>query len=96
VGPRAEMVENVEKYTHDLPAFSYRQRAKAGLTGMAQIYGKYNTSPADKLALDLTYIEQYSLLLDVKLMLRTILVLLTPEESTAEFEVEEDENTAKV
>lgn len=96
VGPRPEMVENVEKYTHDLPAFSYRQRAKAGLTGMAQIYGKYNTSPADKLALDLTYIEQYSLLLDVKLMLRTILVLLTPEESTAEFEVEEDENTAKV
>ena len=96
VGPRPEMVENVEKYTRDLPAFSYRQRAKAGLTGMAQIYGKYNTSPSDKLALDLTYIEQYSLRLDIKLMLRTVLVLLTPEESTAEFEAEEDENIAKV
>lgn len=89
VGPRPEMVENVEKYTRDLPEFTYRQRAKAGLTGMAQIYGKYNTSPSDKLALDLTYIEQYSLLLDIKLILRTVLVLLTPEESTAEFEPEE-------
>jgi exopolysaccharide biosynthesis polyprenyl glycosylphosphotransferase len=94
VGPRTEMVENVEKYTRDLPEFTYRQRAKAGLTGMAQIYGKYNTSPSDKLALDLTYIEQYSLLLDIKLILRTVLVLLTPEESTAEFEAEEEKSAA--
>jgi len=90
VGPRPEMVENVEKYTQDLPEFTYRHRVKAGLTGMAQIYGKYNTSPADKLALDLTYIEQYSLLLDVKLILRTVLVLLTPDESTAAFEQPEE------
>lgn len=86
VGPRPEMVENVRKYTRDLPQFAYRHRVKAGLTGMAQIYGKYNTSPVDKLVLDLFYIEEYSLMLDIKLILRTVLVLLTPEESTEEFE----------
>lgn len=88
VGPRPEMVENVQKYTKDLPEFTYRNRAKAGLTGMAQIYGKYNTSPADKLALDLSYIENYSILLDIKLILRTLMVLLTPDDSTEAFETE--------
>ena len=91
VGPRPEMLENVNKYTADLPEFSYRLRAKAGLTGYAQIYGKYNTSPKDKLIMDLTYIAQYSIKLDVKLILRTILVLLTPEESTEAFEVKKTE-----
>lgn len=86
VGPRPEMVENMRKYTQDLPEFAYRLRAKAGLTGMAQIYGKYNTSPADKLAMDLTYIEHYSVWLDIKLLLRTVLVLLTPDDSTEAFE----------
>jgi exopolysaccharide biosynthesis polyprenyl glycosylphosphotransferase len=86
VGPRPEMIENVNRYTDELPEFSYRMRAKAGLTGLAQIYGKYNTSPKDKLILDLTYIEQYSIWLDIKLMLRTVLVLLTPDESTEAFE----------
>lgn len=91
VGPRPEMVENVEKYTKKLPEFAYRQRVKAGLTGMAQIYGKYNTSPADKLALDLVYIENFSLILDIKLILRTVMVLLTPDESTEEFDSTEKE-----
>lgn len=91
VGPRPEMMENVNKYTADLPEFSYRLRAKAGLTGYAQIYGRYNTSPKDKLIMDLTYIAQYSIKLDVKLILRTILVLLTPEESTEAFEVKKTE-----
>ena len=86
VGPRPEMLENVEKYTDDLPEFRYRLRAKAGLTGLAQIYGKYNTSPRDKLIMDLAYIQQYSVWLDLKLILRTALVLLTPEESTEAFE----------
>lgn len=86
VGPRPEMLENVEKYTNDLPEFRYRLRAKAGLTGLAQIYGKYNTSPRDKLIMDLAYIQQYSVWLDLKLILRTALVLLTPEESTEAFE----------
>lgn len=86
VGPRPEMVENVMKYTKTLPEFVYRQRVKAGLTGMAQIYGKYNTSPTDKLALDLFYIENFNLILDIKLILRTVMVLLTPDESTEEFD----------
>ena len=85
VGPRPEMVENVEKYTAEYPEFVYRERAKAGLTGMAQIYGKYNTSPKDKLMLDLSYIEQFSIWLDLKLMFRTVLVLFTPDESTEAF-----------
>ncbi len=86
VGPRPEMIENVVKYTKELPEFAYRQRAKAGLTGMAQIYGKYNTSPKDKLIFDLTYINQYSIWLDVKLIFRTLLVLLTPDSSTEGFD----------
>lgn len=86
VGPRPEMLENIEKYTKELPQFAYRQRAKAGLTGMAQIYGKYNTTPKDKLILDLAYINQYSVWLDVKLIFRTLLVLLTPDKSTEAFE----------
>ena len=53
---------------------------------MAQIYGKYNTSPKDKLMLDLSYIEHFSIWLDLKLMFRTVLVLFTPEESTEAFE----------
>lgn len=91
VGPRPEMLENVEKYTKDLPEFSYRLWAKAGLTGMAQVYGKYNTSPKEKLAMDLIYIEQYSLILDLKLILRTVLVLFTPEDSTEAFDDEEEQ-----
>ena len=86
VGPRPEMVENVEKYTKELPEFAYRQRAKAGLTGMAQIYGKYNTSPKDKVIFDLTSINEYSVWLDIKLIFRTLLVLLTPDKSTEAFE----------
>lgn len=93
VGPRPEMLENVEKYTNELPEFSYRLRAKAGITGMAQIYGKYNTSPKEKLALDLAYIEQYSLPLDLRLLLRTALAFFTPDESTEAFDAEETEET---
>lgn len=93
VGPRPEMLENVEKYTSELPEFSYRLRAKAGITGMAQIYGKYNTSPKEKLALDLAYIEQYSLPLDLRLLLRTALAFFTPDESTEAFDAEKTEET---
>lgn len=79
VGPRPECVENFELYTSDLPEFTYRTRVKAGLTGYAQIYGKYNTSPYDKLRLDLLYIENQSLLMDLRLMLLTIKILFIPE-----------------
>lgn len=74
VGPRPEMVENVEKYKAQYPAFVYRERMKAGLTGYAQIEGKYNTTPEDKLMLDLMYIESFSIWLDVKLLFRTLTV----------------------
>lgn len=74
VGPRPEMLSNIEHYTHDLPEFSYRLRVKAGLTGYAQIAGKYNTLPRDKVLLDLMYIENYSLWEDIKLIFKTVTV----------------------
>ena len=75
VGPRPEQEEITEKYVEVLPEFKYRLKVKAGLTGLAQIQGKYNTTPKDKLILDLMYIEQYSLWIDLKLMLQTVKVL---------------------
>ena len=74
VGPRPEMLENVDRYTREVPEFRYRQQMKAGLTGLAQIEGKYNTSPKDKAILDLLYIENFSLAYDFKLMLRTLTI----------------------
>lgn len=74
VGPRPEMLKNVYLYTRECPEFEYRLRVKAGLTGYAQIAGKYNTSPKYKLILDLMYIENYSLTKDIKLLLQTLVV----------------------
>lgn len=79
VGPRPERVENVEKYTEELPQFTYRLQVKSGLTGYAQLYGKYNTSAYDKLRLDLIYIENRSLVLDFKLIMLTLKILFIPE-----------------
>lgn len=79
VGPRPEMLENVALYQQELPEFRFRERMRAGLTGYAQIEGRYNTSPEDKLALDLMYIEGFSLWTDVKLLLRTVTVLFRPD-----------------
>ena len=79
VGPRPERVEHVDMYSEQIPEFRYRLKVKGGLTGYAQVLGKYNTSPYDKLRLDLMYIENYSLLLDLKLMLTTIKILLKSE-----------------
>lgn len=79
VGPRPERVENVEKYTEELPQFAYRLQVKSGLTGYAQLYGKYNTSAYDKLRLDLIYIENRSLFLDLKLIMLTLKMLFIPE-----------------
>ena len=75
VGPRPEMLANIFNYTTDLPEFEYRLRVKAGITGYAQIAGKYNTSPKDKLVLDLMYIEEYSFWLDIKLIFQTLIVI---------------------
>ena len=88
VGPRPERPELVDKYLIDFPEFAYRTRVKAGLTGYAQIMGKYNTSIYDKLKLDLMYIENFSLLLDLKILLATIKYVITPanEESSEGFD----------
>jgi exopolysaccharide biosynthesis polyprenyl glycosylphosphotransferase len=85
VGPRAERVENVEIYSSMMPEFCYRMKVKAGLTGYAQIYGKYNTVFTDKLKMDLYYIENFSLFLDFQLLLATIKVIFV-KENTEGFE----------
>lgn len=79
VGPRPERPELAAQIENEIPEFSYRLKVKAGLTGYAQIYGKYNTTPYDKLKLDLTYIRNYSLLLDLKLILMTPKIMFMKE-----------------
>ena len=79
VGPRPERVEHMEEFSRDIPEFDFRLKVKGGLTGYAQVYGKYNTSPYDKLRLDLMYIENYSLLLDLKLILMTVRIVFKKE-----------------
>ena len=79
VGPRPEMIELVQDYSAKLPEFNLRHKVKAGLTGYAQIYGKYNTTPQNKLNMDLHYIEHYSLLEDIKLCVMTLKILFVRE-----------------
>lgn len=79
VGPRPEMLKNIYMYTQEVPEFEYRLRVKAGLTGYAQIAGKYNTTPKYKLILDLMYIEKYSVMKDIKLILQTLIVFFKPD-----------------
>lgn len=93
VGPRPERPEIAEEYDATLPKFSYRLKVKAGLTGYAQVMGKYNTTPQDKLLLDLMYIENYSFLLDIRLLLMTVKIFLMPD-STEGVEDSTDETDA--
>ena len=93
-GPRPERCEHVEKYTKDIPEFEFRFKVKGGLTGYAQIYGKYNTTAYDKLRLDLMYIENYNVLLDFKLLLLTFKVLIR-KESTEGFDKVADAATIR-
>ena len=79
VGPRPERKGIAQEYEQVIPEFGFRLKVKAGLTGYAQIYGKYNTTPYDKLKLDLTYIENYSFWLDIKLMLMTFKIIFQKE-----------------
>jgi len=88
VGPRPERVEHVEMYEAKLPQFKYRHAVKGGLTGYAQVYGKYNTNPEDKLKLDLMYITNQSLYMDLRLFLLTIRTLFQ-NESTSGFSNEQ-------
>ena len=79
VGPRPERPELAEKYEDRIPEFMYRLKVKAGLTGYAQVYGKYNTTAYDKLRLDLMYIQNYSLKEDFEIMFRTVQILFMKE-----------------
>ncbi len=78
VGPRPERPEIAAKYEKTMPEFKYRLKTKAGLTGYAQVMGKYNTTPYDKLKMDLMYIEKQSLRLDIKIVILTIKTVFTP------------------
>ena len=79
VGPRPERPQIAAEYREYMPEFDYRLKVRAGLTGYAQIYGKYNTTPYDKLKLDLMYIENFSFRLDLKLILMTVKILFMKE-----------------
>lgn len=91
VGPRPERKEIADKYTQSIPEFTYRLKVKAGLTGYAQVNGKYNSTPYDKLKLDITYIEQYSIWMDIKILLWTVKALIQSESTEG---VDEDQTTA--
>ncbi|MBR5357513.1 MAG: sugar transferase, partial [Lachnospiraceae bacterium] len=91
IGPRPERPEIVKQYIKSMPEFAFRMKVKAGLAGYAQVYGKYNTTPYDKLKLDLCYIENYSIWLDIKLMLLTIKILFWPDSTEG---VADDQVTA--
>ncbi|MGI6071383.1 MAG: sugar transferase [Lachnospiraceae bacterium] len=92
VGPRPERVEHVKEYTAQIPEFAFRTKVKGGLTGYAQVYGKYNTTAYDKLRLDLLYIANYSITLDIKLIIMTVLALFKKESTEGFDAIEERES----
>ena len=79
VGPRPERPEIAEQYEEEMPAFSLRLQVKAGLTGFAQVYGKYNTTPYDKLQMDLMYVNKMSVTEDLRLIFATMRAIFMPE-----------------
>ena len=96
VGPRPERPELAAEIETEVPEFAFRLKVKAGLTGYAQVYGKYNTTSYDKLKLDLMYIRKYSILLDLKLILMTPKIMLLKESTegvTSDMEQKPMENS---
>lgn len=79
VGPRPERPFFVEQFSETIPEYKFRLKVKPGITGLAQVQGKYDTDPADKLRYDLYYIRNYSPLLDLQIIFQTLRVVLTPE-----------------
>ena len=84
VGPRPERPELTEEYKKEMPEFEYRLKVKAGLTGYAQVTGVYDTTPYDKLKMDLMYIENYSIRMDLQIVLMTVKTMFLPGTSNAE------------
>ena len=95
VGPRPERKVIAEEYYKDIPEFAYRLKVRGGLTGYAQIYGKYNTSAYDKLRLDMMYIENYSLLLDIKLIVLTLRIIFSKDSTEGVDVAEENQKKAE-
>ena len=91
VGPRPERPEIAAQYCEEMPEFALRLQAKAGLTGYAQVYGQYNTTPYDKLLMDLMYIAHPSFVEDIKIMAATVKVLFMSDSTEG---VEEGKTTA--
>lgn len=81
VGPRPERPFFVEQFKNEIPDYKYRTIVKAGLTGLAQVLGKYSTTPEDKVRYDILYIKNYSILLDLKLILQTVKIMFMKESS---------------
>ncbi|MGN1481510.1 sugar transferase [Porcipelethomonas sp.] len=90
VGPRPERPELTEKYEREMPEFKYRLKVKAGLTGYAQVTGVYDTTPYDKLKMDLMYIERYSLVMDLRIILMTIKTMIFPGEMNSKANKEKE------
>ena len=93
-GPRPERPEIAEQYEQELPEFRLRLQAKAGLTGYAQVYGKYNTTPYDKLMMDLMYIAHPSFLQDLQIMFATVKILFMKESTEGFAQATVQENGA--
>ena len=86
VGPRPERPELAEEYKKTMPEFEFRLKVKAGLTGYAQVTGVYDTTPYDKLKMDLMYIENYSVRMDLQIIIMTLKTMLLPGKTNAETE----------
>ena len=95
VGPRPERMDFINEFCKEIPEFKYRLKVKGGLTGYAQIYGKYNTNAYDKLRMDLLYIENYSFFLDIKLILTTIRIMFSKDSTEGIDIAKENEQKAK-
>lgn len=96
VGPRPERPCFVDRFASEIPDYHFRHLVKPGLTGLAQVYGRYTTSAADKLRYDLYYIRNYSLWLDLKIILQTVPVVLGGEGARGQREAGDPEKRAAI
>ena len=95
VGPRPERPFFVEQYIREMPEYAYRHNVKPGITGLAQVYGKYNTTPFDKLVYDLIYIQHCNILTDLTIIIQTVKVLFTKSATDGVAQSEEEIDLTK-